>query len=118
MAQWSCSPKLFRAGAGAGAERPPEDSAHRARVGGVVVRRDQERPPLRDPDEPPEEAPDRVLVALLAQHRIDELPVAVDGPVEVAPPPGDLDAGLVDIPGPARLAASPDAGDAVVVNPG
>ena len=83
---------------------PPEDPAHRARVGGVAIRRDTERPPVRDVDQPAEEAPCRVLVAVLAQHRIDELPVAVDRSVEVAPAPGDLHVGLVDVPGAADTA--------------
>ena len=84
----------------------PEDPADRARVGGVVVRRNAERPPLRYLDEPPEEAPGRVLVALLAEHRIDKPPVAVDCPVAVASAAGDLHVGLVDILGSTRLAPS------------
>ena len=85
---------------------PPEDPADRPSVCGMMVGGDAQRPSLRDVDEAPEEAPSRVLVALLAQHRVDQLPVTVDRPVEVAPAAGDLHVGLVDVPGPARVAAS------------
>ena len=78
----------------------------RPSVCGMMVGGDAQRPSLRDVDEAPEEAPSRVLVALLAQHRVDQLPVTVDRPVEVAPAAGDLHVGLVDVPGPARVAAS------------
>jgi hypothetical protein len=37
-------------------------------------------------------------VPLLGQQYVDDLPVLVDGPVEVPPPAGDLDVGLVHEP--------------------
>ena len=77
-----------------------------ARVRRMTIRRDPERTLLRDVYQAAEEAPSRMLVALLAQHRVDQLPVAVDRPVEVAPAAGDFHVGLVDVPGPARLASS------------
>ena len=57
---------------------------------------------VSDLHEPAQEPPRCVLVALLAEHRVDELAVAVDRPVEVAPAAGDLHVGLVDVPGAAR----------------
>ena len=74
-----------------------------------MVGGDAQRLATGDLDEAAEEAPGCMLVALLAQHRIQKLPVAVDGPVEVAPTPSDPHVGLVDVPGPTRLAASPGA---------
>jgi hypothetical protein len=37
-------------------------------------------------------------VPLLGQHHVDDLPVLVHCAVEVPPPPGDLDVGLIDEP--------------------
>ena len=78
---------------------PPENPAHRARVSRVAVSCDTERPRFRNVDEAAEEASGCVLVAVLAQHRIDELAVSIYRPVEVTPAPSDLHVGLVDVPG-------------------
>ncbi len=40
-----------------------------------------------------------------AEPRVDQVAVATDRPVEVAPLPVDFDVGLVHVPGPADLAA-------------
>lgn len=40
-----------------------------------------------------------MAVAVLAQQRIDEVAVAVDGAVEIAPAASDLHVGFVEIPG-------------------
>ena len=40
-------------------------------------------------DESPEEAPGSVLVPVLAEHGVEEHPLAVDGAVEIAPAPGE-----------------------------
>jgi hypothetical protein len=37
-------------------------------------------------------------VPLLGQQHVDDLPVLVDGPVQVSPPAGDFDVGLIDEP--------------------
>ena len=52
------------------------------------------------------EAPGGVLVAVLAAHGVEEHPLAVDGAVAIAPAPGDLHVGLVQVPGAAGLAAA------------
>ena len=65
----------------------------------MAVSCDTERPRFRNVDEAAEEASGCVLVAVLAQHRIDELAVSVYRPVEVTPAPSDLHVGLVDVPG-------------------
>jgi hypothetical protein len=46
-----------------------------------------------------------MLVAMFAEHRVDELPIAVDCPVQVAPATGDLHVRLVEVPGDADTAA-------------
>ena len=43
---------------------------------------------------------------MLAEHHVDQRTGAIDGAIEVAPLPVDLDVGLVDVPAPAGLAAS------------
>jgi hypothetical protein len=40
--------------------------------------------------------------AALAEQDVDDLPVLVDRPIQVGPPPGHLDGGLVDEPAIAR----------------
>ena len=46
-----------------------------------------------------------MLVPVLAEHGVEEHPLAVDGAVERAAAPGDLHVGLVQVPGAAGLAA-------------
>ena len=50
--------------------------------------------------------PGRVLVALLAEHRVDEFVLPVVRPIEVAPAACDLHVGLVEVPGDAGAAAT------------
>jgi hypothetical protein len=38
------------------------------------------------------------VLPLLGQHDVDDLPVLVDRPVQIPPPAGDLDVGLIDEP--------------------
>jgi hypothetical protein len=47
---------------------------------------------------PSEEPAGRRGVSLLGQQHVDDLPVLVDRPVQVSPPAGDLDVGLIDEP--------------------
>ena len=60
-------------------------------------------------DELPEELAGGILVAALTEHRVDEGAIPVDGPVQVAPTPGDLHVRLVDVPGLPGTAAPPGA---------
>jgi hypothetical protein len=46
-------------------------------------------------------------VAVLAEHHVDQRTGAIDATVEIAPMPGDLDVGLIDVPASTRPAASP-----------
>ena len=48
----------------------------------------------------------RCHVAVFAQVNVDEVTVAIDRPVEIAPLTGDFDVRLVDVPAPAGLAGS------------
>src|SRR5687767_3843060 len=43
-------------------------------------------------------------VAVLAEHHVHQRAGAVDGAVEMAPAPADLQVRLIDVPAPARLA--------------
>jgi hypothetical protein len=45
-----------------------------------------------------EEPADRPQVAPWRHEYVDDLPVLIDGPVDVAPAAGDLPIGLVDLP--------------------
>ncbi len=65
----------------------------------MLVRGDALRLALGHLDESPEEAPGGVLVPVLAEHGVEEHPLAVDGAVEIAPAPGDLHVGLVQVVG-------------------
>ena len=84
---------------------PSQDPADRSAVRRMLVRGDALRLALGHLDESPEEAPGGVLVPVLAEHGVEEHPLAVDGAVEIAPAPGDLHVGLVQVPGAVGLAA-------------
>ena len=62
---------------------PPQDPADRAAVGRMGIGGDALRLGACHIDEPPQEASRGVLVAVLAEHRIEEVAIAVDGAVEV-----------------------------------
>jgi hypothetical protein len=47
-----------------------------------------------------------VHIARRPQHRVDEVPVGVAGPIEITPAPVDLDVRLVAVPLPARFVPS------------
>src|SRR5665811_1619843 len=76
-----------------------DDPTDRLAVGGVLVRGDALWLAARHLYEPPEEAPGSVPVTVLAEHRVQQFPVAADGPVEIAPAARDLHIRLVEIPG-------------------
>ena len=73
------------------------------RYAGVLVRGDPQRPEAGHLDQPAQEPPCRLLVAVLAEHRIDQRAITVDGPVQVAPASRDLHVRLVQVPGGASL---------------
>ena len=47
-----------------------------------------------------------MLVPVLTEHRIEQVPISVDGTVQVTPTTTDLDVGLVQIPGDPGLPAA------------
>src|SRR5689334_2900289 len=49
-----------------------------------------------------------IHLPFLTQQGINEIPVPVDGAIEVTPLPVDFDVGFVDVPGGSRLSPSPD----------
>ena len=85
--------------------RPPNDPPDRFPIRGMRIGRDAEGLSFRDLEETPQKAARGVLVAVRAQHRIDQRALAVDRSIEVASAPGDLHVGLIDVPGDARAAA-------------
>jgi site-specific DNA recombinase len=85
-------------GAGAMDNAPAERRADRPRVGAVAVRGDLVGGHARDRLGRAEEGLGCRHVAVLAQHGVHEVTVAVDGPVQVAPPAAYLQVGLVHMP--------------------
>src|SRR3712207_2597034 len=84
---------------------PAEHRADRPRVGAVAVRGDALGRHARGGLGRAEEGLRRGRVAVLAEHGVDEIAVAVDGPVEVGPAAAHLDVCLIDVPVPAAGAA-------------
>jgi hypothetical protein len=76
-----------------------------AGVGVVPVRRDLLGRLLGDCERLAEEAPGRRHIAPLAEQHIDEVPLAVDRPIQGAPAPVDAEGGLVRMPLRAVLSA-------------
>src|SRR5665811_1537228 len=75
-----------------------DNPADRFAVGGVLVRGDAVRSAARHFYEPPEEAPRGIPVAVLAEHGVQQFPVAADGTVQIAPAARDLHVRLVEVP--------------------
>jgi hypothetical protein len=75
---------------GRGEEFVEYGGVDRGRVGDHLAGRD-----LRHPERPSEELPGRVGVTPHADQDVDDLPVLVDGPVDVAPDSVDLPSGPV-----------------------
>ncbi len=46
----------------------------------------------------------RFHVSLLAQHRVHHIAIPIDGAIERAPFPFDVDVGFIDVPGPRLFA--------------
>ena len=53
-----------------------------------------------------EKALGRLHISLLAEHRINQIAISIDGPIEVAPFPLDVDIAFIHIPGPRFLLTS------------
>jgi hypothetical protein len=65
-----------------------------------------------EPDRASKEGPRCSAVAAFREQNVDDLAVLVDSPIEIRPPPGDLDVGLVQEPPIAGcVAESRSAGD-------
>ncbi len=47
-----------------------------------------------------EKAPGRFHVSLLTHHRVNQVPIPIDGPIEIPPFPFDVDGGLINVPRP------------------
>ena len=78
---------------GRGEEFVEYGGVDRGRVGDHLAGRD-----LQHPERPSEELPGRVGVTPHGDQDVDDLPVLVDGPVDVAPDSVDLHVGLVAEP--------------------
>ncbi len=95
---------IVEVGAGPVSHRLSQYGADRSGVGAVAIRRHPIRAKAHGGLGGTEERLRRPHVALLAQHRIDQIAVLIDRPIEIAPPAADLQIGLVDIPAAARSA--------------
>jgi len=84
--------------AGAVGDVVAECLADSAWVGVAPVRRHPLRRVSGEVERLAEEAPGGTHVALVAQQRVDEVPLPIDRPVQGAPAPVDLDVGLVRVP--------------------
>ena len=84
---------------------PAECRADRPRVGAVPVRGDALGGDASGGFGRAEEGLRRGHVAVLAQHGVDEIAVAVDRPVQIGPAAADFQVGLVHVPVPAAAAA-------------
>src|ERR671916_2120983 len=82
-------------------DTPAERRADRPRVGAVPVRGDPVRSNAGDRPCRAEEGLGRRHVAVLAEHRVDEIAVAVDRAIQVRPAAADLQVCLVRVPVPA-----------------
>ena len=85
--------------------RSPQDPADGSAVGRMGIGRDPQRLGACHLHQPSQKAPGGVLVAVLAEHGVEEVAIAVDGAVEIAPAARDLHVGLIDVPGDPGAAA-------------
>ncbi len=72
----------------------------------MPIRGEAERPARPDLDHPAQETACRRPIPLLAEHRVQQVPIPVDGAVEVAPVSAGPHIGLVEVPGAAGLAVA------------
>ena len=85
------------------------DPADRLRIRPMMISCDVQGPVARHLNETSQEASGGRPIAVLAQHRVEQLPIAIDRPVQVAPAPGDLHIRLVQIPRAAGASGSASA---------
>ena len=75
----------------------PNDPSDCLAVGGMVVRRHAQGASSIEVQQSTEKLASRPAVAVLAEHRIEEIAVPVDGAIQVAPVASDLQVGLDQI---------------------
>jgi hypothetical protein len=78
--------------------RPSQHGADRPRVGAMAIRRYSVRAKARGRFRGAKERLRCSHVALLAQHRADQIAVPINRPIEIAPPAANLQIDLVNIP--------------------
>jgi hypothetical protein len=94
---WSASTRLFAYRSDVVPCRG-HDQIEDARIGRRAVGDDLRRCHTGDASGALEEPTGRLAVPSSAGVHVDDLPVLVDRPVQIHPPPGDLDVGLVHVP--------------------
>jgi hypothetical protein len=80
---------IVEVGAGPVPHRPSQYGADRPGVGAMAIRRHPVRAQAHGRFRGTEERLRRPHVALLAQHRVDQVAVPINRPIEVAPPAAD-----------------------------
>ncbi len=78
--------------------------ANRTRVGIMAVGRHPLRRVTNDSNGLLEKALGRLQVSLLVEQGIDQIAILIDGAIEIAPFPFDVDVGFINVPGWALLA--------------
>src|SRR6266699_4647208 len=73
--------------------------ANRTRIGIVTISRHPVWSVTNHCTRPLKEALRGVHIALLAQHGINQVPVTIDGAIEITPPAVDFHIGLIYVPG-------------------
>ena len=89
---------IVQVGAGAVPDRLAQHAADRPRVGAMPVRRHPVRSEALGRPGRAEERLGRLHVAVLAEHRVDQVAAAVDRPIQVGPAAADLQIRLIDVP--------------------
>jgi hypothetical protein len=98
-------PAIFVA-AGPVRDTTAQRAADRPRIGAVAVCGDLIGRHARDGLGRAEEGLGRRHVTMLAQHGVDEIAIAVDGPIQVGPATTNLQVRFIHVPAPAAAGAS------------
>ena len=106
MARWLCSARVFKYWLHRCRTFLPRIQRIRSAVRRIRVRRDALGLALGHVHQAPQEAPGGVLIAVLAEHGVEEGAIVVAGAVEIAPAARDLPVGLIDGPGDAGAASA------------
>ena len=85
---------------------PPDDPTNRFCVGGMFVCRIPQGSPIGGSEQLPQEPACDILVPVFAEHRLKQVSVPIDCPVQVSPPSVHSDVGLVQVPGNASVISS------------